>query len=88
MVVPVDHAVMAYDVMVMAHDVMVVVVVNRLRRGHAGREGEGDRRRERQGHEFQGMPPQYQVQNQTRAYGLHRRHSMAVTPRSRQDPPH
>jgi hypothetical protein len=63
--VAIDHRVMAHHVMVMAHDVVVVVMMmvvvvmmaDRLRRGHAGRQGEGKGRRERQGHEFQGLPP-------------------------------
>nr|MEA2797017.1 hypothetical protein [Phenylobacterium sp.] len=59
--VAIDHRVMAHHVMVMAHDVvvvmMMVVMADRLRRGHAGRQGEGKGRRERQGHEFQGLPP-------------------------------
>jgi hypothetical protein len=64
MTVAIDHAVVAHNVMVMPHQVMVMMVVvvmmmvNRARCGHAGRQGEGDRRRERQGHEFQGLPPQ------------------------------
>lgn len=59
--VAIDHWVMAHHVMVMAHGVVmtmvVVVMADRLRRGYAGRQGEGKGRRERQGHEFQGLPP-------------------------------
>jgi hypothetical protein len=60
--VAIDHRLMAHHVMVMAHDVVmtmmvVMVMADRLRRGHAGRQGEGKGRRERQGHEFQGLPP-------------------------------
>ena len=58
-VVAIDHGVMAHHVMVVAHHMMMVVMVmvHRARRGHAGRQGEGKGRCERQGHEFQGLPP-------------------------------
>jgi hypothetical protein len=58
--VAVNHGVMAHDVVMAPHHVMMVMVVmmvNRARRSHARRQGEGDRRRERQGHEFQDLPP-------------------------------
>jgi hypothetical protein len=64
MMVAIGHVVVARHVMVVAHDLVMMMVVvmmmDRLRRGHAGRQGEGNGRRQRQDHEFQGLPPDLQ----------------------------
>jgi hypothetical protein len=68
--VAVNHGVMAHDVMVVTRQALMMVMVYRARRGHAGRQGEGDGRRERQGHEFQGLPPDFQGPNRFRGIRL------------------
>ena len=59
---------------VMVHDV-VAVMAHRVGRSHPGRKRQRDRRRERQGDEFQGVSSQFVAwpPNQYRATGLRKR---------------